>query len=125
MKILMTEENQQISIQELPQASDTPQLLERVFTDQFGRSYRMVFMVAVVDGELKGKLVSVHPISAAECLKLKGTCASSGTIFLPADISKSEIITEYIPTPAAVASPYISLEYLMTSQPTRAPSFYN
>ncbi len=102
--------------------SQAPQLIERIFTDQFGRHFRMVFMVAVVDGELKGKLVSVQPISQADSLKLKGTCVSSGTICLPVECSDKKGETLYVADFAPVISPYVSLEFLMTSQPTRAPS---
>ena len=98
-----------------------PQLIERIFTDQHGRQFRMVFMVAVVDGELKGKLVSVQPISAASH-KLNGA-VSSGTICLPISCSVKKAETIYVADFAPVVSPYVSLESLMTSQPTRAPSF--
>jgi hypothetical protein len=128
MKLMITAEKKMVFDEASPEAqsliaSSAPQLLERIFTDQFGRCFRMVFMVAVVDGELKGKLVSVQPISEAASLKLKGTCVSSGTICLPTDISNKSVETEYVPSFVPVVSPYVSLEYLMTSQPTRAPSF--
>jgi hypothetical protein len=100
-----------------------PQLIERIFTDQHGRQFRMVFMVAVVDGELRGKLVSVRPISARSDLAQLHGSVSSGTICLPAGCSAKIGCTEYVASFAPVISPYISLEFLMTSQPTRAPSF--
>ncbi len=99
-----------------------PQLLERIFTDQFGRQFRMVFIVAVVDGELKGRLVSVRPISASNSLKLKGAIYSE-TICFPIECSTKKGETLYVAAFSPVVSPYVSLEFLMTSQPTRAPSF--
>ncbi|MES2216569.1 MAG: hypothetical protein V4481_04720 [Patescibacteria group bacterium] len=97
-----------------------PQLIEKIFTDQHGRTFRMVFIVAVVDGELKGKLVSVQPISAASH-KLNGAI-SSGIICLPIERSTKKGETVYVADFAPVVSPYVSLESLITSQPTRAPS---
>jgi hypothetical protein len=103
-------------------SNGVPQLIERVFTDQHGRQFKMVFLVAIVEGELKGKLVSVEPISAST-LRLNGSCTeSSGIIYLPVECTQKCVETAYIPSPAAVVSPYISLDFLMTSQPTRAPS---
>jgi hypothetical protein len=115
---LVHEEGSPLAIE----AAAKPQLIERIFTDQHGRQFRMVFMVAVVDGELKGKLVSVHPISAASA-KLHGT-ASSGVICLPTECSIKEGDTLYIQHVAPIVSPYTSTEFLINTQPTRAPSFY-
>ena len=81
-----------------------PQLLERIFTDVHGRQLRMVFMVAVVDGELKGKLVSVQPLSSRSTLdkQLHGTCpVSSGTICLPIECSHKKGETEYVADPGS------------------------
>jgi hypothetical protein len=102
------------------EAAAQPQLIERIFTDQHGRQFRMVFMVAVVNGELKGKLVSVQPISAASA-KLHGT-VSSGVICLPAECAAKEGDTLYVQHVAPIVSPYTSTEFLINTQPTRAPS---
>ena len=103
-------------------AASTPQLIERIFTDKCGRQFKMIFLVAVVDGEIKGKLVSVQPLSQST-LKLKGNSVTSDIICLPIVCSDKKGDTIYASSFTPVVSPYVSLEFLMTSQPTRAPSF--
>ena len=103
-------------------AASTPQLIERIFTDQHSRRFKMTFLVAVVDGEIKGKLVSVQPLSQST-LKLRGSSVASGIICLPIGCSNKKGDTKYVSAFAPIVSPYVSLEFLMTSQPTRAPSF--
>lgn len=102
------------------------QFLSRIFTDASGRQFRLTFFVTIVDGEARGHLVSAQPISTSSYLRLSGRCASSnpkGQIFcLPIACPKKEIETSYIPAYAPVVSPYFSLEFLINSQPTRAPS---
>jgi hypothetical protein len=94
----------------------TPQFLSRVFTDQKGRQFRMTFLVAVVGGELKGRLVSVEPIANS----LRGT--SEGVICLPITCNSEKPDTEFVSPYIPVVSPYTEL-FFFTSQPTRAPSF--
>jgi len=76
----------------------------------------MIFLVALVDGEVKGRLISVELIvesfRSAECV----AC-------LPGASIKKVPATEYIPTFAPAVSPYFSLEFLINSQPTRAPAY--
>ncbi len=96
------------------------QLLERVFTDQSGRQFRMVFLVAIVNGEVKGRLVSAQPISNTS-RELNGQ-VSSGTICLPIECTEQKGDTLYTTDFTQTISPYFSLNFLMTSQPTRAPS---
>ena len=103
-----------------------PQFLSRIFTDAAGRQFRLTFLVAVVDGELKGHLVSAEPISATASVdrQLTGAVADVSSIFcLPIACPKQELSTEYVPAFALVVSPYFSaFEFLIHSQPTRAPS---
>lgn len=103
------------------------QFISRVFSDTSGRQFRLTFFVTIVAGEPRGHLVSAQPISASSHLRLAGSCASSMSsvcqIFcLPVACPKKEIENSYIPAYTPVASPYFSLEFLINSQPTRAPS---
>ncbi|MFA6554159.1 MAG: hypothetical protein WCS89_01495 [Candidatus Paceibacterota bacterium] len=106
------------------------QFLSRIFTDAVGRQFRLTFLVAVVNGELKGRLVSAQPVSAntnnqtpITNLQLTGSvCDSSNAFCLPIVFSNKKPATVYAPYFAPVVSPYFSLEFLINSQPTRAPS---
>ncbi|MFA6432396.1 MAG: hypothetical protein WCV82_01060 [Candidatus Paceibacterota bacterium] len=88
--------------------------VEKVFTDLAGRQFKLVFFVALVDGEVKGRLVSAEPVIR--------TFRSECVACLPALTPENKTETEYAPSFTPVASPYFSLEYLLSSQPTRAPS---
>lgn len=104
-------------------ASSAPQMIERIFTDLHGRQFRMVFLVAVVNGELKGRLVSAQPLPTKARIAGNVSDATAPCWFLPIICDENKTETAYIPSSAAIVSPYTSLEFLMTSQPTRAPSF--
>jgi hypothetical protein len=104
----------------------TPQFVSRIFTDLSGRQFRMTFLVAVVNGELKGQLVSVQPISVSH-LQLTGETLNDlqtreGIVCLPIYCPKKKAETAYVPGFTPVISPYTEL-FFFTSQPTRAPSF--
>jgi hypothetical protein len=88
-------------------------IISRIFTAHDGTKYRMTFAVALVGGELKGKLLSVEPL-AAEFGTQRVPCLS-------ATCENKEVITEYVPAFAPVVSPYASLLFFI-SQPIRAPS---
>src|SRR5690349_21110838 len=92
-----------------------PQFVERVFTDEAGRKFKLVFFVALINGEVKGRLVSATPIAQA--------VENDVVAFLPAHVSDKNVETVFISDIAPSVSPYFSLEYLLSSQPTRAPSF--
>lgn len=95
-----------------------PQLVSRIFTDTDGRTFRLTFLVAIVAGELKGRLVSVQALSASSCLRGE-VCPS--VFCLPVSCSENKSHAEFIPAYALIVSPYTEL-YFFTSQPTRAPS---
>ena len=38
------------------------QFVSRIFTDSNGRRFRLNFFVAVIDGEIRGRLISVQPL---------------------------------------------------------------
>ena len=95
--------------------SAQPRFIEKVFTDQAGRKFRCVFLVALVGGELKGRLVSAELISQSFASAEPIPC-------LPFTCPKNETETVYVAPAAPVVSPYNEL-FFFTSQPTRAPSF--
>lgn len=96
------------------------QLLSRIFTDASGHSFRLTFFVTMVDGEAKGRLVSAQAISRSD---LGNEAAKVGPLYClpcaPAPIlsSFSALLSPYLQV-----SPYFSLDFLINSQPTRAPS---
>lgn len=98
-----------------------PQFLSRVFTDPTGRQFRLTFLVALVNGELKGRLVSAEPLSQNTSYH-SISCGTTDNICLPIICSSKTPSTPYIPSFAPVVSPYFSLEFLINSQPTRAPA---
>ena len=92
--------------------------VEKVFTDRAGRQFRMVFLVAVVDGEIKGRLVSVQPLAQSAFRD------TENVVCLPVICPKNETVTEYVAPAIPVVSPFNEL-FFFTSQPTRAPSINN
>jgi len=104
------------------------QFLSRIFTDQSGQQFRMTFFVAVVDGEIKGRLVSVQPLTKSESQGFISAGAAGHTggfnpeiLCLPITCAKTTPDTAYTPAFTPVVSPYTEL-FFFTSQPTRAPS---
>lgn len=91
-----------------------PQFVTRVFSDKNGRLYRFTFLVAFVNGEMKGQLVSAEPVS--------GTYSNGQIFALPICFTVKKPETTYVFSFAPVASPYFSTEFLINTQPTRAPS---
>lgn len=122
------------------------QFVSRIFTDSNGRRFRLNFFVAVIDGEIRGHLISVQPLpitpsSLLDKLELpssprlrrtqpKGKAitkkltgkVTDGSFYLPIVCDEKTPDTLYISPFTAIVSPYFSLEFLINSQPTRAPS---
>jgi len=119
-----------------------PQFIEKIFTDQLGQQFRLVFLVTNVDGEMKGRLVSAELISkkvgllSGRVSKVSSNNAhyaeqNSGAdnfniayevpICLPIICEKVEADTTYISSCKKILSPFSELFFFM-SQPTRAPS---
>ena len=89
--------------------------IEKILADRYGRQFRCLFLVAVVAGEVKGKLVSVLPLKVTS-YKLQVT-----KFFLPNTNKAAKIF------PLEFLLPIINLFILkdfsfVVSQPTRAPS---
>ena len=97
--------------------------VEKVLTSASGEQFRVLFLVTFVNGELKGRVVSVIPIVNSKWLMINGKKLSDmdNGCFLPAPSIEnySPFTINYSPT---TKSPYIEL-YFFNSQPTRAPAF--
>ena len=104
-----------------------PRFIEKTLTDSFGRQYRVLFAVSFVDGEVRGRVISatliqnVAQLDGDSVYDHSGSHSSNGAFLLSGFSSKKEAAFEYVHA-AIVVSPYFSLEYLLNSQPTRAPS---
>lgn len=101
-----------------------PQFIEKIFTDQLGQQFRLVFLVTNVDGEMKGRLVSAELVSKKAGL-LNGVenfnISYEAPVCLPIICEKVEADTTYISSCKKILSPFNELFFFM-SQPTRAPS---
>ncbi len=98
-----------------------PQFIEKVLTDAAGRRFRVVFAVSFVDGEARGRIVSATEINT---LKLAGE-VQAAVVTTPLCLGGSHASAtsaKPVSTFARVISPYFSHDYLITAQPTRAPS---
>lgn len=96
------------------------QFVEKIIADASGRQFRVIFLVALVNGEIRGRIVSVQPISQ-NILSLEGA-VSDGSFTLPSWTHNEVIETPYFRAPAPFVSPYFDIETILNSQPTRAPS---
>ncbi len=92
----------------------TPQLrsqfVTKVLSSPTGEKCKVVFLIALIDGEVKAQVVSATPISE----KAEVAC-------LPAPISKSKTVFTYTPAFSEILSPFNNF-FFFNSQPTRAPS---
>ena len=93
------------------------QFVEKILTDRHGRQFRCLFLVALVDGEVKGRLIS------AELLKPTSyqLQATSSKLYLPI-LKKKPVISQFeflLP----ITSSFVPKDFsFVTSQMTRAPS---
>ena len=105
--------------------------VERIITSQTGECYRVVFVVSLINGEVKAKAISAELISAPT-LKLAPVISTDsnisdvsnvdlGVLCLPCDSSLISSFATFVSSFAPEVSPFNSLLFF-TSQPTRAPS---
>jgi len=107
--------------------------VERIVTSQTGERFRVVFLVTLVNGEVRAKVISAEAISAP-ALKLAPGFVDSGADFSNKNFDHSSTLllvgysspviadTAYVFDFAPEVSPFTSLLFF-TSQPTRAPSY--
>ncbi|MDE2172836.1 MAG: hypothetical protein KGJ33_02750 [Patescibacteria group bacterium] len=97
--------------------ANRPEYITRILSDAAGRQFRVTFAVTLVNGELRGRIIS------AELIAHLGGDAATNSFCLPCAGTHS-CTKDSVATFSHVVSPYFSsLDYLLTSQPTRAPSF--
>ena len=92
-----------------------PQFVEKIITAQTGEQFRVTFLVALVDGEMRARIVSAVSLGTAPSV-------ATTTLAISAPVEKQPTTFTYKPSFAAKISPYFSLDFFI-SQPTRAPSF--
>ncbi|MDD5165002.1 MAG: hypothetical protein PHG25_00465 [Candidatus Pacebacteria bacterium] len=100
--------------------------IERIITSQTGEQYRVVFLVTLVNGEVKAKVISAQVISAptpklASGYSNKGSVGKVGVFLIEGSFAKVSADTAYVFDFTPEVSPFTSLLFF-TSQPTRAPS---
>src|ERR1035437_5955779 len=101
--------------------------IEKILTDRNGRQFRVLFLVSLVNGEVRGQIISAQPIfERIKTASLPGRVVKMTSwtrLCLSCIKAAAKIIGSKIRPWTRVASPYYSsLEFFM-SQPTRAPSF--
>ncbi len=91
----------------------TPQLrsqfVTKILTSADGKQYKVVFLVALVNGEVKAQMISAEPV------------VKDAPICLPISLQKSPTTFTYIPSFSPKISLFDSL-FFFNSQPTRAPA---
>ncbi len=92
------------------------QFITKILTSTSGDKYKVVFLVALVDGKVNAQIVSSEFISKIAHV------VESAQVCLPAPISRKEIFFTYAPSFKNLIFPFNSL-FFYNSQPTRAPSF--
>lgn len=85
------------------------QFVTKILTSADGREYKVVFLVALVNGEVKAQVISAEPI------------AEASPLCLPEAKVKAPVSFIYTPSPVSRISLFDSL-FFFNSQPTRAPS---
>jgi hypothetical protein len=101
--------------------------IEKVLTDRAGRQFRVLFLVSLINGEVRGQIISAQPIfEGVRAVSLPGRVVKMTSwtrLCLSCTKAAAKIIESKVKSWSRVASPYYSsLEFFM-SQPTRAPSF--
>ena len=93
-------------------------------TSQTGEQYRVVFLVELIGGEAKARVISAEIITELAPAGKGGSQkrSQSEPLYLPSITASTITDTVYIFDFTPVVSPFTSLLFY-TSQPTRAPSF--
>jgi len=99
------------------------QFVEKILTDRYGRQFRCLFLVALVDGEVKGRLISTQEIfGTVRLFQIRNSRTVPGRCLLPIFHTPKKIFTEHIWLPIVSYFAPKDFSFVM-SQPTRAPSF--
>lgn len=99
------------------------QFVTKILTSATGEKFRVVFLVSLVNGEVKAQVVSAVLISGKSGAKTAGSAsAAAAPLFLPV-IKSNEIFVTFPKSSGGTSpSPYFNELFFFNSQPTRAPS---
>lgn len=96
-------------------------IYERLITDGNGRFLRLHFAVVEIDGRLKGRVIAIEPVGQLQGMNEKPRSRFGCFLLTACNHRFAAEPAGIISGP--VVSPYFSLDFLITSQPTRAPAF--
>ncbi|OHA26638.1 MAG: hypothetical protein A3D52_03075 [Candidatus Taylorbacteria bacterium RIFCSPHIGHO2_02_FULL_44_36] len=104
------------------------QFVEKILTDRHGRQFRCLFLVVLVDGEIRGHLVSAKEISVSVRFRFSQLCENLNltgfhrNFCLPLFRASKKIFTDRVWLP--IVDKFIPKDFsFITCQMTRAPSF--
>ncbi|HTK32955.1 MAG TPA: hypothetical protein VL335_00180, partial [Candidatus Paceibacterota bacterium] len=88
--------------------------IERIMTSQTGEQYRVIFLVTLINGEVKAKVISAQVISAptpklAPAYSDKGSVSRAGIFLLECSSAKVAADTTYVFDFTPEVSPFTSL----------------
>jgi hypothetical protein len=89
------------------------QFVTKILTNASGEQFRVVFLVALINGEVKAQVISAEPISESK---------AAAPLCLPC-IKNDENFVTFTKPGKGTSSPSLFNElFFFNSQPTRAPS---
>jgi hypothetical protein len=96
------------------------QFVTKILTSATGEHFRVVFLVALVNGEVKARMISAEPIAQTGA---KSKAQAATPLCLPVSKSHENFVTFTRSPKGTSPSPYFNSLFFFNSQPTRAPSF--
>ncbi len=97
----------------------TPQLrsqfVTKVLSSPTGEKYKVVFLIALIDGEVKAQVVSATLVSE--------NTNTATPLCLPLVKNNEKFVNLLKSLTSKVLSPFFNQLFFYNSQPTRAPSF--
>lgn len=90
------------------------QFVTKILTSPTGEKFSVVFIVALVNGEMKAQVVSATPIEKTK---------AAVPLCLPIVKSHGKFVTFTKSLKGTFLSPFFNELFFFNSQPTRAPSF--
>ncbi len=98
-----------------------PKIFERMTRTMDGRLVRVRFAVAVIDGEVCGRIVGVEEVGELPIFNFQFSIFKKKTFCLAGANRKAEVVKSCYKN-RKIISPFSTLEFFM-SQMTRAPSY--
>lgn len=88
-------------------------VFERIVKDKNGVLVRVLFSVVEVNGVFTPKIISINPFVSK----------TEDALCLPCAKSDKVVVEDTTPSFISKVSPYFSLDFLINTQPTRAPAY--